>query len=247
MKQKRARMTSLAERMQTLGLHRIKDGPFTTLQAQGASFEWQQPKQFYVEAGDLMVNSTAFATGSDGAKCWWLDGDATNLLVSPIDKIQQLNLSVCDPFDLMHETPAQAASARDLEYIGEAQFGGIKCHLLQGWGWDNVAPDTLTPIGFLTQWWIDDRTGRPLANQLYWENMTQKTRYFYDTVNRSLQTADFSVPKINGLSSAPGEILVAGYTNCIMNVDDGCDGNMRINYISKGPKGENRDGYVDFN
>jgi len=250
MQRERTNITSLVERIQSLSMSRGEGGLFASLKSQSASFKWQKPDQFYSDATDVMYTSSAFVIGCDGQTCWWQDGSpgegATNLVICPLKDIQRIDLSLCDPFDLSYKTLAQAASEMDLNYVGDSELGGSKCHVIEGWVWDNVTP-FMTPIGFRSQWWIDRRTSRLLENLVYWDNGVKRVRFFYDTVNQPLPVGEFGIPKIHGLSPVPAESLGVGYTNRFINLRDGSDGNMNIRYGKEGPEGKSWSGYVEFN
>jgi hypothetical protein len=243
-RRKRSKITSLSEHVQVLSLASLKNGSFTELTAEDASFKWQWPEQFYVDAADMVLTSSAFEIGSDGKNCWWRDD--SDLEVCPATDIQKTKFSLCDPFGLAHRTPQQAASAQNLKYIGVVEFDHTNCQFLEGWGWDPVAPSDMTPIGFLTQWWVDKRTGLPLSIRVFWVNYIQKTRILYDSVNESLPPKDFTVPQISSLSPRQAEPLGEGYTNRFIDVNDGSDGNMLIHYGVRGPKGSQNNGYGNF-
>jgi hypothetical protein len=252
MQRERTNITSLAERIQSLSMSRGKGGLFESLTSKSASFKWQKPDQFYADATDVMFTSSAFVIGCDGQNCWWRDGSpgegTTNWVICPLKDIQRMDLSLCDPFDLSYKTPTQAAAEMNLNYVGDSEFGGSKCHVIEGWVWDKVTfTPFMTPIGFLAQWWIDTRTGRLLENLVYWDNDVKRVRFFYDTVNQPLPVGEFSIPKINGVSPVPAESLGVGYTNRFINLRDGSDGNMNIRYGKEGLKGKSSSGYVEFN
>jgi len=247
MQRERTHITSLAERIQSLSMSRGKGGLFERLTSKSASFKWQKPDQFYADATDMMYTSSAFVIGCDGQTCWWQDESpwagtttgTTNLVICPLKDIQRMDLSLCDPFDLSFKTPAQAASEMDLNYVGDGEFGGSKCHVIEGW--------VMSPIGFLSQWWIDTRTSRLLENLVYWDNDVKRVRFFYDTVDQPLPVGELSIPKIHGVSPVPAESLGVGYTNRFINLRDGSDGNMNIRYGKEGPKAQSWSGYVEFN
>jgi hypothetical protein len=69
MKQKRAQLASISERVQNLTLGR-KDALFIELQSQSGTFKWQKPDQFYGDATDIMFGCADFRIGSDGQR-WW--------------------------------------------------------------------------------------------------------------------------------------------------------------------------------
>ncbi len=101
MKQSRTQLTSIAEHVQTLLLFQ-KDGVFCVLRSQGSTFKWQQPDLFYVDATEPMLMCSDFRMGSDGQRWWWHDESiyGTNFDVCPAKEMHELNIAICDPFNL---------------------------------------------------------------------------------------------------------------------------------------------------
>jgi hypothetical protein len=94
MQGERAKLTSLAERVQTLSLSQ-RDGLFTSLTAQSASFKWQKPDRFYGDVTDIMGMCSAFVIGCDGQNWWWHAESAhgTKLVLCPVKAMQRLDIS----------------------------------------------------------------------------------------------------------------------------------------------------------
>jgi hypothetical protein len=235
MKQKRMQLTSLAERVQNLMLFQ-KDGLFYELQSQSATFKWQKPDQYYGDVTDIMSMCTDFRIGSDGQRWWWHEESAntTNFVVCPVKEMHELNISICDPFDLTHMTPAAAALELGLNYVGVSNAGVTDYPLLEAWKVDRI-PE-ITPLGSLIQWRIDPQNYRPAEITMFTSDFVMRMRFLYDAVNKSLPAGDFAVPKLGGLSPTPPETLGNGYTNRFVNLSDGSDGRMSVRWGKKGPK-----------
>lgn len=240
-KQSRNGLTSVAERIQTLSLRRDKS-LFTGLQAQSASFKWQQPNLYYADVSDIMMMCAAFKIGCDG-KNWWHhleSGDATNFVVCAVSEMQKLNISICDPFNLTEQTPQEAAAGMNLSYLGVTTFAGCKCRALEGWNIERV-PEIGT-FGSLIRWQVDEQSGRPLEITQYTDYFLRRSRFIYDAVNQPLAADAFAVPKIAGQSPAPPDALDKDYTNRFVTLRDGCDGSMSLRWGKEGPKGRSSDG-----
>jgi hypothetical protein len=134
MKQKRGQLVSLAERVQSLTLAQ-RDGLFCQLQSQVATFKWQNPDQFYGDATGPMLMCTDFRIASDGRQCWWHAQSAndTNFIVCPATDVGELNVSICDPFDLTRRAPAVAAARLRLKYDRAVKLGAADCFQLEAW------------------------------------------------------------------------------------------------------------------
>jgi hypothetical protein len=242
MKQKRAGVTSLAERIQMLMLSG-GDGMFTRFEAQGASFKWQKPDLLYADGANIMRGCAAFEIGSDGQN-WWHHNESASfakLIVCPAKEMQQRHIIICDPFRLAQQSSAQAASKMNLSWVGNTTLHGLNCWLLEGWD-IYLAPGTATG-GSLNRWWIDEQTGRPLELTGYSDNIQMRTRFLYDKVNEPLPIEDFAVPKIDGLAPSPADMLDMNYTNHYVTIDDGSDAHSSMQWGKIGPRGTADDGY----
>jgi hypothetical protein len=241
MKQERMQLTSLAERVQNLMLFQ-KDGLFYRLQSQSATFKWQKPDQFYGDATGPMLMCTDFRIGSDGQRWWWHNESAhwTKFIVCPVEEMHELNVSICDPFDLTRMTPAAAATKLGLNYAGVCKIGGADCLQVEAWQIDRIPG--MTPYGSLIQWWINPRKYRPAQITLFGSGYVSRSRFLYDSVNEPLSAGNFAVPKLEGLSPTSPEPLDAGYTNRFINLRDGSDGNMSVRWGKKGPEGTSSSG-----
>jgi hypothetical protein len=241
MKRKRMQLTSLSERVQDLRLHQ-KEGFFYELQSRSATFKWQKPDQYYGDVTDIMSMCTDFRLGSDGQRWWWHGESAhgTNFVVCPAEEMHELNVSICDPFDLTHQTPAVAAMELGLNYTGVSKAGVTDYPQIEAW--QIVRRSKAAPFGSLIQWQIDAKNCRPAQITLFGSGYVSRSRFLYDSVNEPLPVGDFAVPKLEGLSPVTPEPLDANYTNRFINFSDGSDGNMSLRWGKKGPKGTSSSG-----
>jgi len=243
-REKRAGITSLAERVQMLTCS-ARGGLFTDLGAKSASFQWQEPGRYHADVSQIMSSCAAFEIGSDGDNWWWHIESAgrnkSKLVVCPAKEMQELNVSICDPFGLTSQTPEEAASELALNYLGQARLGDTDCHIFERWDIETSMPQAV-PHGSLTRWWIDAQTGRPVEVRDSSNHYLMRTRFLYDAVNQPLPPKDFAVPKIVGLSPTPPDALDADYTTRFVNVRDGSDGCMSARWGKQGPKGRSSSG-----
>ena len=241
LRQQRAKVTSIAERIQVLSLHQ-HDGVFNRLVGQAASFKWQAPDRYFGDVTDVMLSCSAFKMGSDGRDWWWHTGSGrgNKLIVCPTKEMHELNLAFCDPFGLSRRDAAKAASELALSYLGTNWLGQTLCHLFEGW---EIQPlQGMAPAGTLKQWWVDSQTGFPLEVRQAGDQFVFRTRFFYDSVNQPLAKEDFAMPKVPGLSPAPPDKLDGDYTKRFISLRDGSDGRMSVRWGKKGPKGTSSGG-----
>jgi hypothetical protein len=239
-KQKRMQLASLAERVQNLDLEQ-KDGLFVGLQSKSSTFKWQKPNQYYGDVSDVMACSD-FRISSDGQSWWWhIESVFSNkFIVCPAKDMHELNVSICDPFDLLNSSPAAVATKRGLNYAGTAKIGNADCHVVEAWQLF-IIPE-MTPFATLIQWNIDPRTYRLTQVTGFRPGSVSRTRFLYDAVNKPLPAGDFAVPKLEGLSPTPPEPLDEDYTKRFINLRDGSDGRMSVRWGKEGPRGTSSSG-----
>jgi len=243
MKQNRAQVTSLEERVQTLMLFQ-KDGVFFRLQSQSAAFKWQKPEQVYVDATGTMLLCADFQMGSDGGNWWWHDESIyeTNFVIYPKKEIQKTDIAVGDPFGLTRKTPSEAAAQRELKFDGLSRIGDIDYFQVEGWHLGSMSK--YAPFASVIQWQIDPKNYLPAQITVFDSECVSRLRFFYDSIDEPLPAEDFALPKRNWQFPAAAEPLGAGYTNRFIDLSDGSDGNMRIQYGKKGPKGTADGGFI---
>jgi outer membrane lipoprotein-sorting protein len=238
-KQKRSKLTSLAEHVQNLMLTQ-ENGLFYRLQSQNATFKWQKPDRFYADITGPMMMSSDFRIGSDGQRWWSIDD--TNFVVCSVQEIQNLDIAISDPFSLTHLTPGVTAAQLKLKYDGLSRLGDAHYFQMEAWHMGRITKGA--PFGSIIQWWIDTKYYRPAQITVFDSGCVSRLRFLYDSINEPLPAADFAVPKLKGLSPTPPEPLVADYTERFINLRDGSDGNMNVEYGKKSPKGRSGNGFI---
>jgi len=241
LKEKRQRLTSVAERVQNLELG-IKDNLFNSLKSQSATFRWQQPGQFYADIGEIMLSCDAFRIGSDG-QSWWFHAEWSNgkkLEACPVKEMHEVDSLFCDPFELGRKASGQAAKDRGLRYTGLGNHNGVECHALDAWNVSTFAG--MSRWAELNQWWIDARTALPVEAVKFHEHGCFRTRYLYEAINTPLEASAFAMPKIEGLPASPPEALDSDYTNRYVVIRDGSDGRISARWGKQGPKGSSSGG-----
>ena len=235
MSEKRQQLDSVVERVQTLQLNREK-GVFTRLHSTSATFKWQRPDRFYADAAGPMLACDAFSIGSDGTNAWWHyeDRKKKTVVVCPAVEMHRKNVSICDPFDLTHRAVRTAIDELGLSCRAVMKRRDQNCHRVEAWTVQNSG-DSMT-FGYLTQWWIEDASYRPVEIRQFGDGYESRTRFLYDAVNAPLPQAAFTAPVSSELKQEPPEALNAAYTNGFLNVRDGADGQMSVRWGKQGPK-----------
>jgi hypothetical protein len=217
-------------------------GLFTSLLSQEASFQWQLPGRFHVDASGMMRFGSAFEIGCDGRFWWWhmASSSGTNLVVCPVNEMQMVDTSFCDPFAIANTHLSSALTPTNLIYRGYGRIGNDSCHVFERWQVDMIPG--LTPVGALTEWYIDGQTSRIVEVRQAGANYRVRTRFIYESFNQALAPEQFAVPKIPRVSPAPPDALDSDYTNRLVIIRDGSDGQMRVRWGKQGPKGTASDG-----
>jgi hypothetical protein len=156
--------------------------------------------------------------------------------------MQELNVTLNDPFDLIDLQPSVAVTQRRLRYNGLSKAFGLGCFQLEAQNVDQPPAPGIIPFGSITQWWIDPENCRPSQVVLFSSGFVQRMRFTYDTVNEQLPAADFAIPQLQGRAPEPPELLDADYTRRFIDLDDGSDGSMSLRWGKKGPKGSSSSG-----
>ena len=154
--------------------------------------------------------------------------------------MHELNISICDPFDLTQETPAVAATKRGLNYAGVVKVGVANCFQVEDW--QIYRMPGMTPFGSLIQWSIDPQSYRTAQITQFGPGSVSRIRFLYDTVNEPLPAEDFAVPKLEGISPTSPEPLDKDYTKRCISLRDGSDGRASLRWGKKGPGGTSSSG-----
>lgn len=223
MQQRRSQLLSVSERVQYL-TQTGKEGVFNDLNSVSAVFKWQKPGQYYADITEPMLSCADFRIGSDGGACWWhavgSDGKWAKFESCPVSDVQYVNVTICDPFDLVNLRASTAASRRNLVYAGTTRFGESECFLI-------LAPET--------RWWIDANSFLPIQVRTRDKDYTVRSRFFYDKVNESLPAQEFGAPILSNESPARPAPLEKRYTGRFIQISDGSDGSVSGRWGMQGP------------
>jgi hypothetical protein len=189
------------------------------------------------------MSCRAFRIGSDGENWWWhFEGptEERKVVVCPAKDIRTLNSSICDPFDLLNQAPDQAAAALGLHLIAPNEAVRPGNHFIEAW---NVRMDGSRFVwGQCNQWHIDSHDFRPVEVGFFHPLGVGRLRFHYDAVNEPLSDKVFAVPRIEGVSPERPEALDNDDTQRFINLCDGSDGNMRVRWGKRGPRGTSSSG-----
>jgi hypothetical protein len=248
MKKNREQIYSIAEHVQFLSLYQ-RNHVFVELKSAGASFKWQESGEFYADIGELMLARISdFRLGSNGQRCWWYEVSSgyssTNMVICPVNEIQPLSTTICDPFNLTQMTPIAAAAKLRLKFAGFGTLGGRTCCQVEAW--PIIESLEIPRFGPLTHWWIDSKTSRPAQIEAFDSGQVFRTRFLYDSVNKPLPIQDFAMPIQKELTATPPDSSNATNTNSFLNLSDGSDGNMKVNVGKKGSQKTFSEDFVMF-
>jgi hypothetical protein len=240
MQGRRAQLTSVVERVQTLNLQQ-QDGLLNSMDSTASEFKWRKPDRYFADVSALMP-VPAFKIGLDGRNWWWeLQTERTNMLVHcPTGEMQELNISICDPFGLTHQTSEEAANILRLRYDGIRRGWDKTFHVIQNWNVQKLG--AWRPYVSRKEWLIDAATLALAEMTEFNDSGIIRTLFVYDKVNEEISESSFASPSIAGLSPSPPEELDEGYTKRFVNVRDGSNGQMSVRWGKKGTKGTSSSG-----
>lgn len=228
--QKRKHLTSVAERVQNILMER-RNGLFLWVQATGSSFQWQSPNLYFADVSDEMMR-LRFAIGCDGRSWWYACSDPMCIKVCPMDQMQERDVTLCDPFDLLDQKPEKAAAGLELRYAGTASDQGHTDAIIERR--QSASPSAESG---LIRWKIDPQTGLPIEISEIADGVVQKERFFYDRINQPTPQEVFAVPRIKGIASTQPTALDGKYNRRFIQIDDGSDGTISLRWGRKGPGG----------
>ncbi len=201
--------------------------------SQGATFKMQGNKKFVAVIDEIM--HAPFRVGSDGTTCWFV-GPATRIEI-PSQAVEEKNVLLADPFDARGAADvASIIRDRKLDYSGEIDFNGRRCHLIRSW--DVTLPAGLTVITG-PRWYLDAATLLPVRVE---HGDSYAVDYIYTQVNEPIPDKEFRPAAGAEARVAGPEPLPEGYNRRFLNVIDGTNGRMSVRWGMKGPKGTNSSG-----
>jgi hypothetical protein len=219
------KITSVSENIVTSYTFRTRlPDWFGRYESQGTTFKMQGDNKFVAEIDELM--HVPFRIGSDGTICWLIGLDRPMAL--PFPAVDEKNVSFVDPFDAKRAANVETIIRdRKLEYGGEVDFNGRRCHLVRSWA-ATEQPNILGP-----RWYIDATTLLPMRvahGDVYAED------YTYSRINEAIPDAEFRPPAGTEVKLLEPQALPEGYTQRYLNVIDGTNGRMSVRWGIKGPK-----------
>lgn len=225
MKSRRAEITSISERVQTVFTYQ-EDGLFTRLASASARLDWQPGGKYFADVSE-MTHSRAFQIGSDGTNWWWrYQSEKTNFVERcPAGEMTLREISFCDPFGLTTNSPAQSAQSLRLKYHGIEQRGDAKVHLIDRWQAERMNDFA---FGSRTVWMIDSQTLLPAECVTYGDSFVQRIRFDYEAINKQLSDERFSAS--GEVPLRPMEPLGANFTGRFVKVSDGANGTVRVRW-----------------
>jgi hypothetical protein len=201
--------------------------------SEGATFRKAPGGKFRADVDEVM--HIPFRVGSDGTTCW-ADIPSGGAVAVPATAIDVKNVSLADPFDAHGKaTVDELIRTRKLEYVGEADLNGRRCHEVRSWTVD-VPGAGVSILG--PRWLLDAETLLPARMEI---GATYAIDFTYEDVNAPIPDDLFRVPAGVPPAADAGP-LPEGYTQRFLNVRDGSDGRMSVRWGMVGPKGRNSSG-----
>ena len=195
MKEARARLNSGVETVQSMDLSLAQSRTaFGSIEVKSAVFRWLGPDQVYADiSGPMsMGGPTVFVLGSDGKVCWlYSENDkGEKRLDKTAASYTQRQISVADPFGLVHGSVDDVLAEKALVLSSEAQLDGHPCYRFESW---DVSQQ---PMVYATknQWWIDEKTLLPKQMVQYHSYGCNTVRFDYTDLNTALPESDFAPP-----------------------------------------------------
>jgi len=201
--------------------------------SQGATFKMQGDDKFVAVIDKIM--RVPFRIGSDGTTCWFVGLDKRIALASRA--IDEKNVRFVDPFDARGAASVESIIRdRKLDYAGEVDLNGRRCHFIRSWDISLPADGTVI-LG--PRWYIDAATLLPVRVA---HGDSYALDYTYTSINEPIPDAEFRPAAGTEVPVADPEPLPEGYIRRFLNVIDGTNGRMSVRWGMKGPKGTNSSG-----
>ncbi|WP_165074727.1 M56 family metallopeptidase [Paludisphaera rhizosphaerae] len=180
----------------------------------GATFRTAPGGKFTAEVDELM--GLRYRVGSDGTTCW--ADNPREPASAPASAIEDKKMSLIDPFDAHGQaTVADLIRDRKLEYVGQSDVNGRRCHEIRSWNLDPRFPD------MLPHWFIDAETFLPARVVSSWSIAFDFT---YEDINANVPDDVFRVPP----GVPPPAPLPEGFTSRYLFARDGTDGYLGVGW-----------------
>lgn len=201
-----------------------------SFRSEAATFKMRGDDRFVAEIDEVM--HITFRIGSDGASCWFVASDPDRRIAVPSRAIAEKNVHLVDPFGVRGEADVgRIIRDRKLEYGGEVDLDGRRCHLIRSW---NVMVVTGMGVIPAPRWYIDAATllpARVMIGEEYAFN------FAYARINEPIPDAEFR-PSGGAIPVAEPEPLPEGFTRRYLDIFDGSDGRTTVRWGMVGPAGQ---------
>ncbi len=201
--------------------------------SQGATFKKRGDDRFVAVIDEIMHNP--FRVGSDGTTCWFVRSEER--VGVPAPAMNEKNVLFVDPFDAKGSSDVESIIRdRKLEYSGEVDLNGRRCHLIRSWN-ISLPNDLIVILG--PRWYIDAATLLPVRVA---QGESYSVDYTYSRINEPIPDDEFRPAAGVNVRIADPDPLPEGYTRRYLNVIDGTNGRMSVRWGMMGPKGTSSSG-----
>jgi len=231
-KQQRRQLTALSETVLSVSVANNR------IASKYGIFKMQGAQQFFGDASKFMHRP--FMMGSDGEKCWFYQESKGNktLTIAPSEAVPERNVVICDPFLTTELSAEETIKKYNLQYLGTDRLNGRPYHLIRSWSVKVIA-DRIVDAK-VRIWWIDAQTYMPLKVECDFGgslNVLHVKSFIYSTINEVLDASEFSPVFVAGVKPQAPEPLEGKYHTRLINVMDGSNGIISINWGKRDDKG----------
>jgi peptidase S41-like protein len=232
MKKARMEIKSLDETVQRIALGGLRKFGFTELRVQSASYKVQGASQFRADISDYM--SSPFFIGSTGRRYWQYSNESgkKSLLGCFPDEVNEVALSVFDPFGLTTKDIETVMKDNNLQYLGTENLIDRDVHIIRAW---RVVQRNGLDLLCLDRWFIDPESFLPLRVQRTASDGSCLMYVFQiNHTNEEYTITDFAPAKVTRMPMTFEEELGEGFDKRFIHIMDGSDGDFRVEWGKSG-------------
>lgn len=234
MQQARKSLRSFREIVHRTAFNVLLSSGFTYLNIQSATFAVQGSTQFFADISDFM--SMPFLFGNTGSRYWYYSLEQgkeylKGLLPSEINTIET---RFADPLSLSNNDVETALKNNNFEYAGKQELPDRSVHTLRVW---RVLPGKENEQLCIDEYWIDAQTFLPYRVQRTSSNGYRMTYQFqFDRINEDIPVNDFAPVRWTQTPMTLEEPLDEGFDARFLYIQDGSNGEFRVEWGKSGPK-----------
>ncbi len=231
-KKARTAIKSLDETVQRIALGGLRKFGFTELRVQSASYKVQGASQFVADISGYMAEP--FFIGSTGRRYWQYSNESGKKSLQGCfpDEVNEVALSVFDPFGLTSKTIDTVMKDNNLQYLGTEQLIDRDVHIIRAW---RVVQRNGQDLLCLDRWFVDQESFLPLRML---RASSDGACFIYvfqiNHTNEEYTTTDFAPAKVTRMPMTFEEGLGEGFDSRFIHVMDGSDGDFQVDWGKSG-------------